>query len=409
MVVDIELAVNEGRMTAYSFKGLTKSQKKGSGLPIPLLTVFGSAVIWILVVIFAYLFYVYFFLFLRIYDDSDLDVPCENKLSVYHDSDFIQKHNLNRVMNYPVGDSLPYLKSFGFKESDFRTATQPEQKLPRIVTAVDSSQFYQVQGLIRHLAEDVNSVGDVYLIIYDIGLNPGQALLLMNQCNCIVRRFHFEAYPDHVTDISNFAWRPLIIQAVLEETGSVLYIEPTTRFKSSNSLELFRKRGTRHFYLWDEETFSSVVGYTDKGMFDFLEEKRCEFVDTGLISTEIMVFYKTNITWNSILRPWLACAFNQNCIAPQGARSDYCFHIRHPRTTGCHMFDQSAISIITNRVFQITADRKKMIPPRITYYSAQEETYFQDQPWTNRQIIAIICSPIIVYIIYRQRRRRYRF
>ncbi|XP_050412675.1 uncharacterized protein LOC126827408 isoform X2 [Patella vulgata] len=396
-------------MAAYSFKGSTKSQTKGSGLPIPLLTLFGSAAIWILAVVFTYLFYVYFFLYLRIYKDSDLDIPCENKLSVYRDSHFIRKHNLNRVMNYPIGDSLPYLKTFGFKESDFRTPTQPEQKLPRIVTAVDSSQFYQVQGLIRHLAEDVNSVGDVYLIIYDIGLNTGQRFLLMNQCNCIVRSFHFQAYPDHVADISNFAWRPLIIQAALEETGSVLYVEPTTRFKNPNSLELFRKRGTRHFYLWDKETFSSVVGYTDKGMFDFLEEKRCEFVDTGLISTDIMVFYKTNITWNSILRPLLACAFNQNCIAPQGARSNYCFHIRHPRTTGCHMFDQSAISIITNRVFQITADRKKMIPPRITYYSAQEETYFEDQPWTNRQIFAIICSPIIVYIIYRQRRRRYRF
>ena len=83
----------------------------------------------------------------------------------------------------------------------------------------------------------------------------------------------------------------------------------------------------------------------------------------------MMVFYKTNVTWNEIMKPWLKCAFNLDCIAPNRSRANGCLKYRHPKPTGCHRYDVSALTIILNRRQQLTVGPTayRSSPPRLAY------------------------------------------
>lgn len=187
-----------------------------------------------------------------------------------------------------------------------------------------------------------------------------------------------------------------------------MYIEPTTRFKKSTSPNFLRNRGSKNYFLWDPPIVMSLIGYTDKAMFEFFKEERCLFIEGSILSSEAVVLYRTEVTWVELMKPWLKCALNAECISPKGAVFSGCFEIRHPRTTGCHRYDMSAASIILNRGVQYTIEREKMVSLRLTYSSDEEIKYFPEQPWTYRQIILLILTPVALIIMYKQlfRRRR---
>ena len=227
-------------------------------------------------------------------------------------------------------------------------------------------------------------------------------------CQCEVRDFDFESYPGHVHYTSTFAWRPIILATVLREQGAVFYVEPTTRFKNPNAANFLRMRGTKSFFLWDYPKFTSLVAYTDPDMFAFMGEKRCSFTDCSLLSPEAMVLYRTEDVWTELLKPWLKCALNKDCISPPAARHSGCFEIRNPRTTGCHRYDMSALSILLNRLHQYTIGTEKMVSFRLTYTDDTEVAAFAQQPWTYSQLMMLVASPVLLYLVWRYWTRRRR-
>lgn len=120
---------------------------------------------------------------------------------------------------------------------------------------------------------------------------------------------------------------------------------------------------------------------------------------------QIMVFYNTNMTWHQVMKPWLKCALTADCISPGWSRLDGCLHIRRPKTTGCHRYDMSALSIILNRALQMTstANTNRYIPPRLTYFSDDEPSLFLEQPWTYTQLMVLMAIPgLFVALLFRR-------
>lgn len=76
-------------------------------------------------------------------------------------------------------------------------------------------------------------------------------------------------------------------QILLEEFGSVAYADVTTRFKTSNSLNLLHFRDGRNFLMWDMPVFTSVVAYTNKLTFQYLNETRCVFKESSMIDSQV--------------------------------------------------------------------------------------------------------------------------
>lgn len=199
-------------------------------------------------------------------------------------------------------------------------------------------------------------------------------------------------------------------QIILEEFGSVMWIDPSVKLKEARDLGMLRYRGSHDFFLWEEEVFNSVTAYTHPKMFEFFGEKRCTFAESGMVDTSSIVLYRTNLTWYGIMKPWLKCALTSYCISPKGAKNSECFHWERPKMTGCHWFAQSAFSIIINRVFQFSSHIDKLSIPRFTTKEEVETVYhFPEQPWTYGEMIFVLILPTMVcgalFYMYQRRSR----
>lgn len=278
------------------------------------------------------------------------------------------------------------------------------------MTAVSSKDFWMFQGLVKQIAEGNDKGMDLQLVVFDIGLYASEHQLMKKHCQCDVRKFDPSIYPHHVADFTNSAYRPILIQLILEEFGSAVWMDPDVRLQTVSDLTMLKYRGARNFFLWESSTYNAVVAYTNPDTFKYLNEKRCSFVDFGMLDTTTMVLYRTNETWMGVMKPWLKCSLNGDCIAPPNARNSECFHLRKPKWTGCHWYAQSVFSIILNRVFQFGQHQNQFSVPRFTWLEEPELVYyFPEQPWTYTQLVAMVAVPVlccsVVWYMYIRRKR----
>ncbi|KAK3593260.1 hypothetical protein CHS0354_012351 [Potamilus streckersoni] len=388
--------------------------KKAPAFPLSPYMVVASVCFWLFIAAFTFKGCEYFLLY-KFIDDSDLEVTncCEHL-----GSDPIENEKF--VQNYPKGDAGPYLMRLGPERysSNFVGTESPRElsNIPTLVTAVTSSDFWDVQGLLKQFNHRLKKLfPDAKMIVYDIGLYQSETELLKKYGFVEVRSFQTSQYPSHVGDISNYAWRPIIIQSILEEFGSVIWISPQSRIAHATDLKQLKYRGDRHFFAWQTKEYIATIAYTNPKTFTYLNESRCCFLESGLVDMSMLVFYRTNFTWNAIMKPWLKCTLNKDCLIPPKARYSGCFHMRKPKTTGCHRYDQSVLSIILDRVFLFTFKLEKYVIPRIATESEENEEHFPEQPWTWTELAFLVLMPSaclggLYYIYQRQRgkKRAYR-
>ncbi|KAH3827209.1 uncharacterized protein LOC127881861 [Dreissena polymorpha] len=369
--------------------------------------VVASCVFWLCMLLLAVRGAQYALLYSAI-DDSDLDkIACCNNFG----GDI--EINRKTIESYPKGETVPYLMRLGPEslKSNFKGTPSPTEltEIPPIVTAVSSDDFYHVQSLIRQWREEIKkSHPTTKFIIYDIGLYESELNLIKAHCECDVRHFDAKIFPNHVADIRNFAYRPIIIQSIIEEFGSILWLNPNMLLTRASDLNQLKYRGKRDFFVWTQPDYVNTLAYTDPAMFTYMKESRCCFSDSGLVDVSTMVFYRTNTSWGDVLKPWLMCALSASCIAPPTARYSGCFELRAPRTTGCHRYDQSALSIVLERMFQFSSKSDQYVVGRLSRTQDQYLQYFPEQPWTYTEMFMLSALPLTCLggLVFMFRRRK---
>lgn len=366
-----------------------------------------SFIFWIIMIYLGFRVFGYAMLY-RSLEDSDLEAVgcCANFGGTLQD-------NLNFLETYNKGVAGPYLMRLGPESfnSNFKGTQSPKELLdiPTIVTAVSTADFYPVQSLIRQWKEEIKPYyKDATFIIYDIGLYETELNLIKAHCGCEVREFRTSAYPNHVADITNFAYRPIIIQSIVEEFGSAIWMNPDMLFTQASDLKQLVYRGTRDFFMWQPKEFIGTIAFTDPKMFQYLGESRCCYLEAGLVDMSTIVIYRTNTSWSALMKPWLKCALNHDCIAPAKSRYSGCFEMRSPKTTGCHRYDQSALSIIMDRVYQFSFKSEKYVVARLSRQQEEYLEYFPEQPWTYTEIFFVSALPFtcvggLAYMYWRKR------
>jgi hypothetical protein len=81
-----------------------------------------------------------------------------------------------------------------------------------------------------------------------------------------------------------------------------------------------------------------------------------------------MLWYSTYQTRTEILKWWIWCALDRNCMAPDGAQIECTYaNDQYNRYGNCHRFDQSALNIIvaniangTTKLYQMQAPMRKV-------------------------------------------------
>lgn len=141
-------------------------------------------------------------------------------------------------------------------------------------------------------------------------------------------------------------------QLLYQEFGNVWWIDSSVRF-ISRDLELplkYLKEKGMLFFTYDVS--SSIAAHTDRRMFTYFDEDPCLFVNFGEIEASSIAFSK-HLVSRVVLRQWILCALDQNCIAPTDS-SKQCkmtLNVTTMEIGRCHRFDQSAISIILRRLY----------------------------------------------------------
>lgn len=107
-----------------------------------------------------------------------------------------------------------------------------------------------------------------------------------------------------------------------------------------------------------------LVCYTNPRMFEWFGETKASYEQFYTIEANILLFHKNFLTL-LIMKAWVTCAFDSDCIAPPGSSVAGC--------CGCHRYDQDAITIVDSFFYGHPKDRANKLP---AYSFTKKESYF---------------------------------
>jgi len=263
--------------------------------------------------------------------------------------------NVGIVEKYHFKIIQKYTSELSLDEKEIRNLLMANQKdnistsFPVLVTAASFEHFKESQGLIRSYHNKLLPLHkNIKLIFYDIGLTKPQRDLMVKYCRCEVRMFPKEEFPEHVSNIRTYTWKPIVIQLLLMEYETVMWADSSIRFLGTsldNDFLQSREKGIRVMI-----GSSALINIqTKKESFDYLREDPCLY-DMPEIQTGLLVVNRNNFIMTSVMKPWVSCALSFGCMTFDGSFFAL-MCLGRPRMHQCHRFDQSILSIILTRLF----------------------------------------------------------
>ncbi len=213
-----------------------------------------------------------------------------------------------------------------------------------VVTALSSNHYEESQDFIGSVHA---LLPHTEIIVYDLGLKKSQSKTLASYCNTKVRQFDFSEYPGHTKELSNYAWKPLILNDMSKGYELFLYCDASCRVDANflHYLPFIMK-----FPLLPCSKLhdgSHVIKTTHDGMLKYLQMNmtRAELVKfSPSFQSGAVVYWANEFVKERFFPQWVDCAMHIECIAPKGAGLYTC-DLKRPIDVyaGCHRFDQSAL------------------------------------------------------------------
>jgi hypothetical protein len=182
-------------------------------------------------------------------------------------------------------------------------------------------------------------------------------LKIKKLCNqsCSLKAFKADKYPRHLIDSKMKAFKPIIIQQVLNEYGSIIWIEPSNVFISNDIDRYLNKAKINGILSW--QMSEPITQMTHPSMFKYFNTEKSDFYFTHLIDTTKLIIYNKEIVHTNLMLPWVKCALKESCIAPPGSKFNGCDFNRRPSFlfSGCHRYEQSIFSILTSILYKFNS------------------------------------------------------
>lgn len=213
---------------------------------------------------------------------------------------------------------------------------------------------------------------------------------------CQIRKFHFETYPSHVSELKTAAYRSIIIQELLRDLKrtinyyrlslkrqhkklssqiNLFWLDAHYRFINSRysliSILQNSTLNTSGILSWPIEQPTSAL--THPRMFEYFHITADNFFFHRMIRTGHLLISLNDSTWAQfqwgIMMPWVRCSLTVDCIAPLGSQWRSTCRLDkkpHYRYSGCHHYDMSALNVVLGIAFNFSS----------TIYSAHSNTRF---------------------------------
>ena len=227
------------------------------------------------------------------------------------------------------------------------------------VTGASSNHYREFRVNIEYFSKNFPGTR---VIFYDLGLSDSQVNEVKMLTFVTFRKFNFDAYPPHVRNLHNYAFKPLIIQHVLTEFDGAMWFDSSVRFKKASTLTHFLERMVRFnsgllFYVGT--TGHSILAATHPDMLKYFPMKKAHTV-SDMFQASAVIFINTADVQKHIMKWLCICALKQDCIAPPGARRR-CNRktlFKYPdRYANCHRFDQALLSILVKNLYNNEPNR----------------------------------------------------
>lgn len=143
----------------------------------------------------------------------------------------------------------------------------------------------------------------------------------------------------------------LIFQKVLNDNGTVIWVEPSEyTFVSGDIKSLLKRAQEKGIIAWTSKDPVSTITY-DK-MYKYFKATADQYYFLESAQANELILHNTEKLHNKVMLPWVKCALSSDCINPVGASNTGCTD-RKPLYLyrGCHKYDVAALNIILGQVF----------------------------------------------------------
>lgn len=245
-----------------------------------------------------------------------------------------------------------------FKESPVNMTSVAS--LPKIALATGSSSNH-FEELLTHIDRVPLVFPTKTLIVYDLGLSQEEVKKLREISFVEHRKFNFTRYPEHVQDLHTYAWKPLILQQLLSQHGSVMWMDSSIILTRNITylLERMVKLQTGFlFYLPGAE--HSIASATHPQMLQYLPMADLEAMTDEMNQGGGVIVLNTPQVQRDIFRWVLVCALHRECITPKGSKRFCDFKFPKDHFGGCHRYDQAMMSIIVANANNYNKERYRL-------------------------------------------------
>ncbi len=207
-----------------------------------------------------------------------------------------------------------------------------------IVTAASYNHGTSLLQLLKSL----ESASAYPIFVYDLGLGTNTKVTLKHNQRVTLRTFHFSRYPDHfqiAVARGAYAWKPVIIQQVLDECSAVLWLDAGNRALTGAIDKAFKRiTDPLHGFL-STRTSGTIANWVHPGMRQYLAHQGFEVSQTHKMCNGAIVGFAKNHPRDptgKIMNHWVACSMNRSCIAPPGS------------SRRNHRQDQAALTVLAH-------------------------------------------------------------
>ena len=147
------------------------------------------------------------------------EIPGDERLQIGHYVSRLNSSIIGKEFNFD-NSTLAVIRrvlrdqTFKLKPIESIDAKTPFFDLVTPVTACSSNHYGEFKP---HMEDFRKSFPGTKCFFYDLGLSDEQFNEVKNMPDLVYRKFNFNAYPEHVRNLQNYAWKLLIIQEMLSE------------------------------------------------------------------------------------------------------------------------------------------------------------------------------------------------
>ncbi|XP_076434918.1 uncharacterized protein LOC143274848 [Babylonia areolata] len=229
------------------------------------------------------------------------------------------------------------------------------------VTGTSSNHYQEMQALLNSSFESLfpRMKGENYtFVVYNLGLTTEQRKKTEKHCRCTLIDFPFSGLPEFVKFLNCYVWKPLIIASLLEKAEYLVWMDASIRWKKSTPLAEMFSRAKSIGYQTRHNT-GPIAVRSQASMAQFFGDHLCQYSPFTEMETGLGFYYNDRFMREAILKPWLSCAFNTDCMCiKDSARLRNCRRRGKTRYGVCHRFEQSSIGMIFSKLF---LDKRPML------------------------------------------------